>query len=83
MNEFVTAKVHVFVNSVTKDTVKLYSGFVNNKPYYRIDSKRIPITGEFTGYPVNVMKKWFEEIGYAHINSVAVNCHNRYQFAHI
>jgi len=70
--------IRSFKNESTKDNASLISGIKNGKPCYRISSKKIPITGDFSGYPANVMIKWFEEIGYTYIGKFSLG-HNRFK----
>lgn len=78
-SNFIAKTVFTFQHSENADIVTLYSGIMDKKPCYRINSKKIPITGEFTGFPVSIMVKWFEEIGYTLLHSTRVVNHNRFR----
>jgi len=64
-------KVLIFRNKKTGRETKLLMGFFKNRidefgpiPGYQFFSSEIPITGTFTGYPKNIMRKWMVDIGY-------------------
>lgn len=57
-------RVMSFQNQKTGNITNLFLGFTDNVPVYQFDTKEIPITGEFTGFPKSIMIKWMESIGY-------------------
>ena len=78
-SNFTALNVYSFKNEATKDSAQLFSGInTDKKPCYQISSKKIPITGEFTGFPAMVMIKWFEEMGYTYIGKFSLG-HNAYK----
>ena len=64
----IKARVLVFKNRNTNLVTYLYSGFKDKNfgenPCYQFKSKEIPITGIFTGYPLNIMIEWMNKSGY-------------------
>ena len=80
-NNFTGLNVYSFKNETTKDNAQLISGINSEKkPCYQISSKKIPITGEFTGFPAQVMIKWFQEMGYTFIGKFSLG-HNYFKQA--
>lgn len=71
-------KVLTFQNLVTGKETQLILGFTDDKPVYQFNSKEIPITGEFTGFPKSIMIKWLEGIGYKLTNEVSIRGNEYY-----